>query len=93
MSQGFRAKPVLLILVVNVVFITIAPRVWFEILVEIHRLFSPIVGGAMVTYLQALLTILAGLLWLYVWRESFRRLYRRLTKDLPPSSGPSSSAQ
>ena len=81
MSHGFRAKPVLIILVANVLFITVAPRIWFEILAETHRTLSPIVGRTAVTYIQVMLTGAAGGAWLYAWRESFRRLYRKTSKN------------
>jgi len=81
LSQGFRAKPVLIILMVNVLFIAAAPRIWFEILAGIYRVLSPIVGRTAVTYVQAALTIVAGGTWLYAWRESFRRLYRKASKN------------
>lgn len=81
MSQGFRAKPVLVILIVNALFITIAPRIWFEILTGVYRVLSPAVDRTIVTYIQAILTVVAGGVWLYVWRESFRRLYRKTSKN------------
>ena len=81
MSQGFRAKPVLVILMVNALFITVAPRIWYEILAEIYRVLSPAVDRTIVTYIQAILTVVAGGAWLYLWRESFRGLYRKTSKN------------
>lgn len=77
----FRAMPALVILVANVVFITIAPRAWFEILVLLNRWLTPVIGRALTTYIQALLTVMGGVAWLYLWREGFRRLFRRLLKE------------
>jgi len=81
MSQRFYAKPILTILIVNVLFIAVAPRIWFEVLAGIYRVLSPVVGKTAVTYVQAILTGVAGVVWLYVWRESFRRLYRKASRS------------
>jgi len=77
---GFRAKPVLLLLIANILFLTFAPRLWFEVLVVMYRLLVPIVGRSITTYAQALSTLVGGAAWLYVWREGFRRLHDRLSK-------------
>ncbi|HYA21991.1 MAG TPA: hypothetical protein VEG31_02315 [Thermoproteota archaeon] len=82
MSQRFYAKPILTILVVNVLFITVAPRIWFEVLAGIYRILSPAVGRTVVIYVEAALTVVAGAAWLYVWRESFRRLYRKASANV-----------
>jgi uncharacterized membrane protein YraQ (UPF0718 family) len=66
---------------VNALFIMVAPRIWFDILAGIYRALSPAVDRTIITYIQAVLTAVAGGAWLYVWRESFRRLYRKTSKN------------
>lgn len=78
--KGFRAMPILLLLMANVVFLTFAPRVWFEVLVLIYRVLAPAIGRNATTYVQVLLTLAGVAAWLYAWREGFRRLHDRLSK-------------
>jgi len=87
--MGFKAGPVLTILVAIALFMTIAPRVWLEILVWAYRVLAPTIGRGMTTVLQTLATVAAGMLWLYLWRESFRRLFRRLSTERRAGAGTS----
>lgn len=90
---GFRARPVLFLLTANVLFLIVAPRLWFEVLVVMYRVLVPIVGLNITTYTQALSTLVVGGGWLYVWRESFRRLHDRLSKGQTHSPSASGSSQ
>lgn len=89
----FRAKSVLLLLIANVLFLTLAPRLWFEVLVVMHRVLVPIVGRDITSYAQALSTLVGGVMWLYVWREGFRRLHDGLSKRQTRGPGASGSSR